>query len=290
MRNVQNTIILLLLLTAVACHSGGSDYGIPVAQSSFEIFVESAIPHVLFSAEKRAIPGFGGTYFSDPCTRVVLTTQPENFHLANGFYTTERTSSNGASCQAALEVEEVEYTWLQLERWYDQTVEALPDQAITGIGIGIRQNQILVGVADEAAGERLRHQLLRLDIPSSAFWVGITGPISPSDPGGSLLVITSTQNEHRPIGGVPVQLYRNGRLIRESVTSSAGQVEFDSIFPGIYHATIDPPAGLVARNCIRGWLVNLDTGFPLPFYLSAQKVWELPGGGRSQIASSGVGC
>ena len=194
-----------------------------------------------FVEEIRAIPGFAGTYFEPPCTRVVLVTDPSPrvVGAARTFYT-----DRGPNCEGErLEIRKAEYPWTQLEKWYFDSL-LLPDTpGVTARGISAVRNRLVVGVADDRAREHVENRLLQLPITRSAVVLAITEParILPTFE----FEIAVLNLDRRPVSGVRVEVYRDGQCVRVGATDTTGIATIDSLYPGQYSVQVISSPGFV---------------------------------------------
>jgi hypothetical protein len=234
----------LLLLAVAACA------GSPPARSrepSDTIPLDS-LRHAIvagrasFTGESRAIPGFGGTYFEPPCTRVVLVTDPGPAvdSAARAFY-----ASKPEGCQGGrLRVRKARYRWEELQRWFYDEMWLSDLFGLTAGGVSVVRNRIVIGVADTAALRAVERRLTRIAVPREAILLAVTGP-RPSAHGLELRVGV-LDLDRRPVAGVRAEVFREGECIRVVTTDSTGLAPVDSLNSGTYSVRVVGPRGTVA--------------------------------------------
>lgn len=193
-----------------------------------------------YAEEAEAIPGFGGTYYEQPCTRIVLLTDPTpaNVAAARAFY-----GAKAPGCEnERLTIESARYEWRRLQEWYFDRLRIADLPGLTTAGINVIRNRVVIGVVDRDARDRVERRLGELAIPRAAVIVGITGPRAvPEDLEFRVGVLNDA--DHRHVAGVRVEVYRGGDCLRSAVTDTTGTVRIDSLRPGVYTVRIVSPAG-----------------------------------------------
>lgn len=195
-----------------------------------------------FSREGRAIPGFGGTYFEPPCTRVVLVTNtsPAVDSAARAFY-----ASKPERCEdPRLTVRRARYRWEELQKWFYNEMWLSDLFGLTASGVSVVRNRIVIGVADTAALRVAERRLTRTAVPREAILLAVTGP--PTSDHGLELRVGVLDLDRRPVAGVRAEVFREGECIRVVTTDSTGLAPVDSLNSGTYSVRVVGPRGTVA--------------------------------------------
>lgn len=122
----------------------------------------------------RDVPGFGGMYADETGTLNVYLVDPGQEGPARAAIASvmgRETAGRG------LRVRRGTYGFAQLEGWRKKLPAVMAMEGVVLSDIDERQNRLRVGVASEAAGQRVRELLGRLGIPEDAVVVDETDPI-----------------------------------------------------------------------------------------------------------------
>ncbi len=194
-----------------------------------------------FTAESRAIPGFGGTYFEPPCTRVVLVTDtsPAVDSTVRAFYASKPEGCEGGR----LRVRKARYRWEELQKWFYDEMWLTDLSGVTAGGISVVRNRLVIGVADTAALRAVERRLRRIAVPREAILLAVTSP--PRAVRGLELRVGVLDLDRRPVAGVRAEVFREGECIRVVTTDSTGIAPVDSLNSGAYSVRVVGPRGTV---------------------------------------------
>lgn len=127
-----------------------------------------------YSLIARDVPGFGGMYQDETGTLNVYLVDPAQEERARGAIASVMARE---SAGRGLRVRQGMFGFAELEGWRRKLPAVMAIEGVVLSDIDERQNRLRVGVANEAAGQRVREMLGRLGIPKDAVVVDEADPI-----------------------------------------------------------------------------------------------------------------
>ncbi len=143
------------------------------------------------AALARVVPGFGGLFLDESGAPTVYLTDPGQ-RLSAQLAIVGIAREHGFDA-AALRVRKGEFTWRQLESWFEPASRnATAERGVVYADLDEASNRVTIGVENADAGGRARALLHRLGVPDRAVLIRDTRPIE---------FVATLQDRVRPVGG-----------------------------------------------------------------------------------------